>query len=119
VIQVTGKQDMDNQNNCVHLKIQRYNPPLDTEPHYETYDLPLRSEKMNLLQALEAIYQNHDASLAFRRYCCGIQLCNSCLMLVNGKPSHACLTIVEAGAEYEVAPLKGKQVLMDLIVRDR
>ncbi len=109
---------MDTQNNCVRLKILRYNPQVDTAPHYETYDLPLTEEKMNLLQALETIYQHYDESLVFRRYCCGIQFCNSCLMLINGKPAHACLTIVDAGAEYEVAPLKGKQVLMDLIVRD-
>ena len=72
---------------------------------------------MNLLQALEVIYQDQDESLAFRRYSCGIQFCNSCLMLINGKPAHACLTIVEAGAEYVVAPLKGKQVILDLIVK--
>ena len=110
---------MDNQNNCAQVKILRYNPQVDREPHYAAYSVPLRSEKMNLLQALEVIYQNQDESLAFRRYSCGIQFCNSCLMMINGKPSHACLTIVEAGAEYVVAPLKGKQVLMDLIVRDR
>ncbi|MDP2267583.1 MAG: 2Fe-2S iron-sulfur cluster-binding protein [Deltaproteobacteria bacterium] len=109
---------MDSRNNCVRLKILRYNPQLDTEPHYETYSVELTEEKMNLLQALETVYQNHDESLTFRRYCCGIQFCNSCLMLINGKPSHACLTIVDAGVEYEVAPLKGKQVLMDLIVSD-
>ncbi len=109
---------MDTQNNCVRLKILRYNPQIDTNPYYENYDLTRREEKMNLLKSLEAIYKDHDESLAFRRYCCGIQFCNSCLMLINGKPTHACLTIVAAGAEYEVAPLKGKQVLMDLIVRD-
>lgn len=109
---------MDNQNNCVRLKILRYNPQADREPHYTTYDLPLGEEKMNLLQALEVIHQTQDESLAFRRYSCGIQFCNSCLMLINGKPSHACLTIVAAGAEYEVAPLTGKRVLIDLIVKD-
>lgn len=110
---------MQSQNSCVDLKVLRYDPQVDSEPHYETYSVPLSSEKMNLLQALESIYQKQDESLGFRRYCCGIQFCNSCLMLINGKPAHACLTIVAAGAEYEVAPLKGKQVLMDLIVRDR
>jgi len=109
---------METPNNCVRLKILRYNPQIDADPHYETYDLPIGAEKMNLLQALEAIYQNYDESLTFRRYSCGIQFCNSCLMLINGKPSHACLTIVDAGAEYEVAPLKGKRVLLDLIVGD-
>jgi succinate dehydrogenase/fumarate reductase iron-sulfur protein len=108
---------MDGNNHCARLKILRYNPQVDQKPHYETYDLPLGAEKMNLLQALEAIYRDQDDSLAFRRYSCGIQFCNSCLMMINGKPSHACLTIVDAGEEYEVAPLKGKQVLMDLIVK--
>jgi len=109
---------MDTRDNCVRLKILRYNPHIDSNPHYETYSVALGEEKVNLLQALETIYQRHDESLGFRRYSCGIQFCNSCLMLINGKPSHACLTIVAAGEEYEVAPLKGKQVLMDLIVKD-
>jgi len=110
---------MDTRRNSVRLKILRYNPQIDTDPHYETYFVALTEEKMNLLQALETIYQSQDESLVFRRYCCGIQFCNSCLMLINGKPSHACLTIVNAGEEYEVAPLKGKEVLIDLIARDR
>jgi succinate dehydrogenase/fumarate reductase-like Fe-S protein len=98
------------------LKVLRYNPEVDPAPHYQTYLVPAAGGKMNLLQALEFIYQEQDDTLAFRRYCCGLQYCNSCLMLINGKPSHACLSLVTPGAEMEVAPLRGKRVLRDLIV---
>ena len=106
---------MNNENDCIRLKVLRYNPAADKTPHYATYSVPFAGERMNLLQALEAIYQNEDDTLAFRRYSCGIQFCNSCLMLIDGKPLHACLTIVSPGKEYEIAPLPGKKVLCDLI----
>jgi succinate dehydrogenase/fumarate reductase-like Fe-S protein len=109
---------MNTKNNQVLLKVLRYNPQTDETPHQDTYAVTVTGEKMTLLQALEAIHRTQDDSPAFRRYCCGIQYCNSCLMLINGKPSHACLTLVGPGEEFEVAPLKGKQVLRDLIVCD-
>jgi succinate dehydrogenase/fumarate reductase-like Fe-S protein len=102
----------------VCLKVLRYNPEVDPTPHHQAYLVPMTGEKMSLLQALEHIYQEQDDTLAFRRYCCGLQYCNSCLMLINGKPSHACLTLVIPGTEVEVAPLRGKRVLRDLIVDD-
>ena len=109
---------MESAEDQVRLKVLRYNPQVDTAPHYQTYLVPVAGEKMNLLQALEFIYQEQDDTLAFRRYCCGLQYCNSCLMVINGKPSHACLSIITPGAEVEVAPLRGKRVLRDLIVEE-
>ena len=106
---------MDHQNNNVRLKILRYNPPFDETPYHETYTVPVSDEKMSLLQALEYIYEEQDDTLAFRRYCCGVQYCNSCLMLINGKQTRACLTIIKPGEEIEVAPVRGKRVLKDLI----
>jgi succinate dehydrogenase/fumarate reductase iron-sulfur protein len=106
---------MEPQNNSVRLTILRYNPLLDENPYQKTYTVPVHEEKMSLLQALEYIYEEQDDTLAFRRYCCGVQYCNSCMMLINGKPTHACLTIVKPGEEITVAPLRGKQVLRDLI----
>jgi succinate dehydrogenase/fumarate reductase-like Fe-S protein len=107
---------MSTEMNYVRLKILRYDPQEDKTPHRETYWVPITGEKMNLLQALETIYQEQDDTLAFRHYCCGIQYCNSCLMLINGKQAHACLTIVNPGDEFEVAPVRGKRVLRDLVV---
>ncbi len=102
----------------VRLKVQRYNPQIDSKPYIQEYIVPLEEEKVSLLQALEYIYANMDDTLAFRRYCCGIQFCNSCLMSVNGKSTHACLHIIEPYTELHVAPLQGKPVLRDLIVGD-
>lgn len=102
--------------NQVRLNVLRQDREADEAPHQETYLVPVPDGKMSLLQALEEICRNQDDTLAFRRYCCGVQFCNSCLMLINGKPAHACLTIVSPGEEFDVAPLKGKDVVRDLIV---
>jgi fumarate reductase iron-sulfur subunit len=98
----------------VQLKVLRFNPQTDERPHQQTYTVPF-SEKMNVLQALEFVYENLDDTLAFRRYCCGLQYCNSCLLVINGTPAHACLTLLASGTEIEIAPLTGKRVLRDLI----
>ena len=109
------KSDRSNE---VHLKIQRYNPKLDKAPYYQEYVLPLGEEKISLLQGLESIYKEQDDTLAFRRYCCGVLYCNSCLMLVNGKKVNACLHILEPDTKLEIAPLPGKRVLRDLMVEE-
>ena len=86
-------------------------------PRMQEYRLTLKKdEKTSLLQALEEIYQTQDDTLAFRRYCCGLQFCNSCMMRVNGKNTHACMTILEPGKTYKVGPLSGYKVIRDLIV---
>ncbi|MFB3885848.1 MAG: 2Fe-2S iron-sulfur cluster-binding protein [Thermodesulfobacteriota bacterium] len=102
----------------VCLRVLRYNPQVDKDSYYQTYFVPVAEEKMNLLQALEYVYREQDSTLAFRRYSCGLQFCNSCRMLINGKGAHACLTIVEPDTEWEVGPLPGRRVLRDLIVED-
>lgn len=86
-------------------------------PRIQEYRLALKAgEKYSLLQALEEIYQTQDDTLAFRRYCCGLQFCNSCMMRVNGKNTHACMTILEPGETYKVGPLSGHKIIRDLIV---
>jgi succinate dehydrogenase / fumarate reductase iron-sulfur subunit len=110
---------MNSETKEVVLKVCRYNPHTDETPYYKTYSVPVTQEKMNLLQALEYIYQKQDATLAFRRYCCGIQFCNSCVMLINGKRTHACLTVLSPQTELEVAPLPGTRVLRDLVFERR
>jgi len=105
-------------NKYAFLKVYRFDPERDKTPHYVLYQIPLNDEKINLLQALEYIYQKIDAHLAFHRFCCGLQFCNSCLLEINGKLSHACLTILEAEEEIEIAPPKGRKVIKDLLWED-
>jgi succinate dehydrogenase / fumarate reductase iron-sulfur subunit len=107
---------MNHQNNQALLKVQRYNPETGDNPYFQDYSIPVPEEKMNRLQAIEYIHAELDSTLAFRRYSCGFQYCNSCMMLINGKPGHACTHIVEPGSETTVAPLKKRSVLRDLIV---
>lgn len=70
------------------------------------------------IEGLESIYMEQDDTLAFRRYCCALLYCNSCLMLVNGKKVNACLYILEPETELEIAPIPGKRVLRDLMVEE-
>ena len=101
---------------AVRLEVIRFDPEVDKDPYLGRYEVPLAGEKTNLLQALDYVYRELDRTLAFRRYACGLQSCNSCLMLIDGKSRHACQYILEAGAQILVGPLKKKRVLKDLIV---
>jgi succinate dehydrogenase/fumarate reductase-like Fe-S protein len=109
---------MSSEGKQVRLKVLRCNPEVDKGSFYQTYFVPVTEEKMNLLQALEYVYHEQDDTLAFRRCSCGLQFCNSCMMQINGKRAHACVTIIEPDTELEVAPLPGRRVLRDLIVED-
>jgi len=98
------------------IKVLRYTPGVDQKSHYQEYTLSFPHEKINMLQALNMIFKTMDPTLAFRQYCCGHQMCNSCLMIINGEPAYACKTYVTDGMEFEVAPLWNKPVIRDLVV---
>ena len=98
------------------IKVLRYTPGKDQKPHYQDYTLSFPHEEINLLQALNMIFETQDPTLAFRQYCCGHQMCNSCLMVINGAPAYACKTLVSGGMEFEVAPMWNKPVIRDLVV---
>ena len=100
----------------VKIRVLRYNPGKDKEPYYQDYVLSFISKRINMLQALNMIYETQDPTLAFRQYCCGHQMCNSCLMVINGKPAYACKTLILDGMDFEVAPLWNKPVVRDLVV---
>ena len=102
---------------AVIIQVLRSSFPGEKEPRTQEYRLALeKNEKKSLLQALEEIYQTQDDTLAFRRFCCGLQFCNSCMMRVNKKNTHACMTILKPGETYNVGPLSGHKVIRDLIV---
>ena len=107
---------MEKKTQTAKIKILRYTPGKDQKPHYQDYTLSFAAEKINMLQALNMIFETQDSTLAFRQYCCGHQLCNSCLMVINGKPAYACKTLVTDGMEFNVAPLWNKPVIRDLVV---
>lgn len=99
--------------NYVRISVQRR--PFLEGKEISDYDVPV-SEEMTLLQALDYIYENLDSTLAFRRYCCGGQFCNSCLVEANGRVTHACVTKVKPGDCFLLKPVPGRRVIRDLVV---
>lgn len=63
-----------------------------TNPRYETFEIRF-TPGMSVLEALFAIQDEHDDSIAFR-YSCRGAVCGSCAMSINREPRLACRTQV-------------------------
>lgn len=97
------------------IKIFRYNPKTDAEPHYDTFTIEVK-ESWTILDALSEIKWHHDGSLGFRRSC-RHGICGSCAVMVNGKNDLACeLQLGSIKGVIQVDPLKEFKVIRDLIV---
>jgi succinate dehydrogenase / fumarate reductase iron-sulfur subunit len=102
----------------VILKIRRFDPERDEEPHWERYEVPVEPGD-RLLDALHWVKWNLDGSLTFRRSCAH-GVCGSDAMRVNGANRLACKVLVKdlavPGGEISVEPIKGLPVNKDLLV---
>ena len=101
------------------LKIRRFDPERDSQPHWERYEVPVQPGD-RLLDALHWVKWNLDASLAFRRSC-DQGSCGSDVMRINGENRLACTALVrelvdERGDEITIEPIKGLTAEKDLIV---
>ena len=99
----------------VQLKILRYNPEVDTKPHYETYVVE-QEPTDKVLDALNTVKWYQDGTLSYRRSCAH-GVCGSDAMRINGRNALACkLLIRDAGTNITIEPLLGFDVIKDLIV---
>ena len=97
----------------VKVKVFRFDPSTDEKPLYRTYEVPL-AERMSVLDVLDYIYENLDSSLAYYAHAaCRHGVCNSCSVLVNGKPALACQTVVLS--DITIEPIPKFEVLKDLV----
>ena len=98
------------------LKVFRFDPDRDREPHFDTFEVPLR-EGLTVLEALFDILENQDGSLAFR-YACRGAVCGSCAMYINGSYLLACQAQVAAffPRELTIGPMPHFPVIKDLVV---
>ena len=88
----------------ITASIFRFNPDIDNQPYYQEYRLKAE-EPMTVLVLLNRIQEEFDETLSFRSYCCGLQMCQSCLMKINSIKKFACLTLVNPGERIVITPL--------------
>ncbi len=105
---------MSSNGNSGSVKIFKFDPGIDKEPSYETFEVPY--EGRTVLNVLEAVYRDFDQALAFRFGCEGKHdsRCGACAMLVNGEPALACRKISEK--EMVIEPHPKFEIIKDLAI---
>jgi len=100
----------------ITLEIFRYRPEAETEPVFQSYEIPFRKDWV-ILDALNYIKDNLDGSLSYR-WSCRMGVCGSCGMMVNGTPVLTCATFLEKylPGPIRVEPLKNFPVVRDLVI---
>lgn len=106
---------MTRRTSTIRLKVQRYHPTKETEPHYDTFEIPVKPG-MTVLDALFYVLEKEDRQIAFR-YSCRSAVCGSCANFINGRQRLACNTQVSTlGSEVTIGPLPHLPIIRDLVV---
>jgi succinate dehydrogenase / fumarate reductase, iron-sulfur subunit len=99
----------------VTLRIQRYNPELDSAPNYQDYDVEVEPTD-RVLDALNSVKWYQDGTVTYRRSCAH-GICGSDAMRINGVNRLACKVLMrDVGSKVTVEPMMGFRVLKDLVV---
>lgn len=102
----------------VVFRIRRFSPEKDEKARYDEFRVEI-DEKMSVLDVLEDIKHEQDASLTFRRSCRS-GICGSCAMKINRFAKLACKTRVATEIskhrEVLVEPMENMRVIRDLVV---
>lgn len=103
--------------NYIVANVFRFNPECDNQPYYQEYQIK-SEESMSVLVLLKRIQEENDETLSFRSFCCGLQMCKSCLMRINKTKRYACLTPVKPGDKITIDPLQFPEShIKDLVVK--
>jgi succinate dehydrogenase / fumarate reductase, iron-sulfur subunit len=101
----------------VTLKVYRFNPEEDSEPHYDTFNVETEAIE-RILDCLNRIRWQQDSTLSFRMSC-EHGICGSDGLTINSQASLACQKLVK---DYDyskailIEPLRYFEVVKDLIV---
>ncbi|HVQ87077.1 MAG TPA: succinate dehydrogenase iron-sulfur subunit [Actinomycetes bacterium] len=101
----------------VTLRIRRFNPEVDQEPHWHDYEVEVFGTD-RVLDALNKIKWEQDGSLTYRRSCAH-GVCGSDAMRINGLNRLACKTLIkdlDMDVAITVEAIKGLPLEKDLIV---
>ena len=104
-------------NGTITASVFRFNPEKDQKPYFQEYSFQ-SAEEMSVLVLLKHIQEEQDATLSFRSYCCGLQMCRSCLMKINNARKFACLTLIKPGEKITIEPATYPEGhIKDLVVK--
>jgi len=98
------------------FRILRFDPQKDETPYFQEFEYE-SSSKDAVLDALLNIRENLDPTLSFR-HSCREAVCGSCGMVINGRITLACRTILESLKDKLVIiePLPNLEIQKDLMV---
>ena len=101
----------------IKLTVSRYRPEEESEPTFQTYDVPYNKEWV-ILDALNYVKDQLDGTLTFR-WSCRMGVCGSCGMMVNGTPTLTCavpLSDYVSSGQIRIEPLQFFPVVRDLVI---
>jgi succinate dehydrogenase / fumarate reductase iron-sulfur subunit len=97
------------------VRIYRFDPDDNRNPSIDTYELDTAKSGPMVLDALIAIKNEIDSTLAFRRSC-REGICGSCAMNIDGTNTLACLKPISSiRGDIKVYPLPHMPVVRDLV----
>ena len=112
---IPGEADFHPDARIITLKIRRFNPEIDDEPHWEYYDVTAMPTD-RVLNLLHQVKWEQDGSLTFRRSCAH-GVCGSDAMRINGVNRLACKVLAkDMPDEITIEPIKGLPLEKDLVV---
>ena len=101
----------------VQVTVSRFDPSVDEKPYDQSYEVPVIAG-MSVLDVLDYIYENLDGSLAYYTHAaCQQGICRRCTLVINGKPSLMCQTLVEG--DLTLGPPPKFEVIRDLVYNKR
>ena len=102
------------------LRLRRYDPSSGDAPYWDEHTVELEPHR-SVLEAILQARDRFDGSIGIR-CSCRQAICGSCGVRINGEPSLACHTHLDAakssarGGVIEIEPMGNMPVLKDLIV---
>ncbi len=102
----------------LQVSVYRFNPETDSAPQMQEYNVDTGGKDLMVLDVLEMIKADHDASVTYRRSC-REGVCGSDGVNINGKNGLACITPLSKAVKKNklvIRPLPGLPVVRDLVV---
>jgi succinate dehydrogenase / fumarate reductase iron-sulfur subunit len=102
----------------LQVSVYRFNPETDAAPKMQEYQVETGGKDLMVLDVLEVIKAEHDATVTYRRSC-REGVCGSDGLNINGKNGLACITPLSDAVKNNklvIRPLPGLPVVRDLVV---